>query len=948
MKIKLTFRTALCIGFIFHVVFVLSIFDMYFTSPVLRGLMSPEAPRGSPAKRVVLLVADGLRADTFFEYLNRPHQPMFEDDEPSSDVPFLRHVVREKGAWGISHTRVPTESRPGHVALIAGFYEDVSAVTHGWTKNPVPFDHVFKQSSRTWSFGSPDILPMFAENLGHVHAKMYEPEAEDFGSGRAWTLDKWVFDEVSKLFEQAESNVTLKERLHQDHVVFFLHLLGIDTNGHAYRPHSKEYKRNVAYVCRGVEAMTSLIESFYENDGRTSYVFTSDHGMSDKGSHGDGDPQNTRCPVVAWGAGVDGPRSVVEDDDGMNAAEKELNARWGLNDVRRRDMLQADIAPLMSSLIGSRYPANSVGKLPREYLRPGRYRAASVVANVRQLFEQLYEKSENRRRRSVLFRPFGPTEKLREQLERAQSEFERGNFDVVETISDTVVDGCLKGFRYFDTYDRQFLGTVVVLGYVGWMSFVFVLLRRHFDNETSGSLHIDVSSSITHVALRCVLIAHVALHVFLLTERSPPLYHAYVAFTFLFLELVTCEIIRASRNIRIGEMVTSVFRSADVASRSIYVVSYVALLIAIAEGFHHRTLYAVCCAFVAFWPLCVNRLVDTSLPVLWFVSCMALAIFPLLPVHFVDNVFLVCAGSVTVPVFATIVMFVGQRKQRTHTGDADSHSIRPSFLVVFRRKDVVLQIVQTFLIVVAVVTVHSTHHHLVEKNGLPLLNRAAAWTVMLISPVVATLSSPEFETRFLSVFQGLAAPYALLSVSYESIFLCVLGIVLFFWFRTEHALHDGKRDATLSLRSHVRMSLFYVLLIHVAFFGTGNVASLSSFELSSTYRFVTVFSPFLMATLLVVKIFIPFLLVCTALGIIGLSLGMSRLPFYLICIAMCDVLSVRFFFAVRDEGSWKEIGNSISHFVMANVQIILIPILITASSGFVRGISNGPREAKIE
>jgi phosphatidylinositol glycan class N len=142
-----------------------------------------------------------------------------------SNAPFLRQIIENKGSWGISHTRVPTESRPGHVALIAGFYEDVSAVTKGWKMNPVNFDSLFNQTFKTWSFGSPDILPMFAygaSDATKVEMTMYPAESEDFAGQDASLLDVFVFDEFEKLLKKAKEDTQLGNLLKKDKIVFFL------------------------------------------------------------------------------------------------------------------------------------------------------------------------------------------------------------------------------------------------------------------------------------------------------------------------------------------------------------------------------------------------------------------------------------------------------------------------------------------------------------------------------------------------------------------------------------------------------------------------------------------------------------------------------------------------------------------------------------------------------
>ncbi|KAK8287666.1 hypothetical protein V6Z11_D07G072800 [Gossypium hirsutum] len=74
------------LGVILYAVYMLSIFDIYFKTPIVHG-MDLVSPRFSPsAKRLVLLVVDGLRADKFFE----------PDLEGNFRAPFLRNVIKNQ------------------------------------------------------------------------------------------------------------------------------------------------------------------------------------------------------------------------------------------------------------------------------------------------------------------------------------------------------------------------------------------------------------------------------------------------------------------------------------------------------------------------------------------------------------------------------------------------------------------------------------------------------------------------------------------------------------------------------------------------------------------------------------------------------------------------------------------------------------------------------------
>lgn len=95
-------------------------------------------------------------------------------------------------------------------------------------------------------------------------------------------MDEWSFDQFQNLLNRSNQDPKLKQLLEQDKLVVFLHLLGCDSNGHAHKPFSSIYLNNVKVVDKIAEKVYNLMQSYFK-DNQTAYIFTADHGMSDKG-----------------------------------------------------------------------------------------------------------------------------------------------------------------------------------------------------------------------------------------------------------------------------------------------------------------------------------------------------------------------------------------------------------------------------------------------------------------------------------------------------------------------------------------------------------------------------------------------------------------------------------------------------------------------------------------
>lgn len=933
----------LAVAVVFHLVYILSIFDIYFVSPIVSGMQlfgvqRPEASK-APADRLVLFVGDGLRADKAFQSFPEPYPESEEDLVPRPLAPFLRSRILDHGTFGVSHTRVPTESRPGHVALIAGLYEDVSAVATGWKLNPVNFDSVFNRSRHTWSWGSPDILPMFEHGAvpGRVEAFMYDSEFEDF-SKDATHLDYWVFDHVKELFAEAATNATLNAALRQDKIVFFLHLLGIDTTGHGYRPYSKEYLHNIKVVDQGVKEVTDLIQKFYSDD-RTAFVFTADHGMSDWGSHGDGHPDNTRTPLISWGSGVATPELYT---DSIAPGHDQYSSDWGLDHVRRHDVSQADVAALMAYLIGTEFPANCVGQLPLTFLSADtREKAEASLVNAQVILEMYRVKEEKKKATELQYRPYEPLSEHaltpEQHIEHIRTLVDSGRYEEAIEESNALIVIGLQGLRYLQTYDWLFLRALITVGYLGWMAYaVTTVLNLYVVQESIPPQRTILGTMFFSSVL-------IALYASFIVSKSPPLYYAYAFFPAMFWEEVYARrgTLAQGRKALFGHIQSG----GAVATLVINITLYVGVIQSLAIGYIHREILTGLYILGAFWPILNGISFLRShllLSLTWFVSCLAMSTFTLLPAMKVESIPLILVGGALMVLVGLAYLIF----EDYVLSDFSSPKVKKDRLHTSRT----LLGAQIGLTILSMVVTQTTAMSLQAKQGLPRGNQIVGWIVLVVSllmPMMYRLQpNKHYMHRLVVMFLTCAPTFVILTISYESLFYVAFSITLLTWVRLEYSVAAMQPKETkvvpgtfrpLQL-SDARVALFFLVLFQSAFFSTGNVASISSFSLDSVNRLIPVFDPFSQGALLILKLMIPFALISANLGVLNKMLGVAPSALFMVVLAETDILTLYFFWVVKDEGSWLEIGSTISHFAIASLLCVFVATLELVSAFFIAGI----------
>ena len=253
---------------------VRSILDSYFTTRFVELPPPPAATWPATAKRVALVVLDGLRP---MEAFNPDYMPALA-------------ARRSQAAWGVARSGEITMTVPGVRMLGAGVSSDFMEIFHNWNPRVSPVTSVLalakQKGLRTFLYGD------------HVWKSIF---TADFVRNVDVHLDAWTYynDPV-----HAPDSVHLADlrkfcAAKEPFDLLVTHLVGPDHASHRYRVNSKKFQEYTQWLDPKLDELVSSLLAM-----GTTVLVTSDHGMSDLGQHGGDEPTARKTPYLLQGPGI--------------------------------------------------------------------------------------------------------------------------------------------------------------------------------------------------------------------------------------------------------------------------------------------------------------------------------------------------------------------------------------------------------------------------------------------------------------------------------------------------------------------------------------------------------------------------------------------------------------------------------------------------------------------
>ncbi|XP_044256788.1 GPI ethanolamine phosphate transferase 1-like [Tribolium madens] len=860
-----------------HILVLKAAFDIYFSSPIDYGMTPMKSTEEPPAKRLVFIVADGLRAEGIF------------GKGQAIRAPNLTKIRKSRASWGVAHTRIPTESRSGHVALLAGIFEDPAAIFLGWSGNPVNFDSVINQSTNAWCWGSPHIVHMFnKDNLPHIHSYSFDSVVQDFRKNDTILMDSWVFDQVHDFIEEKMKCEDCCD-FHESGNVFFLHLRGVHTAGHDFKPNSLEYK-NIKFVDSIIPKVEKLFETAFP-DKSTAYVFTSDHGMTNSGSHGAGSKNETEIPFIAWGAGI-----KIED--------------------MRKDIRQVDVAPLISALIGINYPINSVGTLPRDLIDTSEENLSEMLfSNVRQLTEIYLVKKRRRMNNAIRFIPYQGIgyDMISAKLRQLEDLLDDKKFAKFNHECELFITYLIQGADYYHNYYQVPILIAVTIGLAAFIIYVAIYnmpVRRHSRLTAKIIRFIEIFLFIP-TYLNTLFILNV--------QALPLMYYLY----FLFPLGMIHALVRQYPQIAEA---TKYIKRYGVKDTVTNFVLYIAGLRLLVQTLHDRVALTVIMIFMGmavYFSTSLRRNTIGPQKITWVTATILLASFPLMPI-------MRTAINFTVYMMGYVLWWMTMDKLIARQLEYPFYNLR--LVEVVDLQHIIFKITPLYTLAVQAGIVASDSHW-----------KYLAWIWAFYPIAIIPCSSPHIFVRLTSIFIGFAPFYLMVTTNFEVLFLMIFVLWLYAWLMIESKCYGHQTIYRLTFTEEFepnrrptandfRRGFFFLVMIFMGFFGTGSIASVSSFDPMWVRSFLTVYSPLTMAGLILLRVVIPFIYTSCTFRAINIFRKGSTLSMFCIILMFSDVMLMELFFTITNIGTWLEIGTSFSRFII--MQLFVLALLVLYGLGY--------------